>query len=337
MRILMIMDPGIPVPPDLYGGHERLVYLFAEEYTRLGHQVTLLAGPNSHISGSVIKFGINDLKRSKFQRSKELVFVWNWLYNHSTDFDLIHNFGRLAYFLPVLHKPVKKMMTYGRQVSQRGIKLVNSLPNRNMIFTACSNYCVSTGNVAGNWNTVYNAIDFDDYQLNEHVDHLAPLMFLGRLEYIKGAHVAIQVAKATGRRLFLAGNISDLEEGKAYFESEIAPHIDQNEVIYLGPLNDVEKNKYLGQSAVLLFPISWDEPFGLVMIEANACGTPVIAFNHGSVPEVIAGGVNGIIVDTIEEMVSAVDLALKIDRKRCRLRARESFDVKKIAKDYLEL
>jgi len=336
MRILLIMDPGIPVPPQLYGGHERLVALFAEEYRRLGHEVTLLAGPDSHINGNVIAFGVNDLGRSKKQRLKEVVFAWRWLYRRWADFDLIHNFGRLAYFLPLLNKPVKKIMTYGRPVSRRGIRLVNRLPNRELVFTACSNYCVSTGDVAGRWKTVYNAIRFTDYQLQEQVDPSAPLIFLGRLDRIKGAHIAIQVAKATGRRLLLAGNIADDEAGKAYFESMIAPQIDQQDIIYLGPVNDEQKNIYLGQASALLFPISWDEPFGLVMIEANACGTPVIAFHRGSVPEVIEPGINGVIVDTVEHMIAAVDVAVKMDRKRCRMRTEERFDIEKIARDYLE-
>lgn len=333
----MIMDPGIPVPPPLYGGHERLVYLFAEEYIRLGHQVTLLAGPDSQFNGKVITFGVNNLKRSKQQRLKELVFAWRWLINHRHDFDLVHNFGRLAYLLPLLNKPVKKIMTYGRPVARRGIKLVDMLPNRNLVFTACSNYCVSTGNVAGRWKTVYNAIRFADYQLREQVENLAPLMFLGRLDRIKGAHVAIEVAKATGRRLLLAGNISGEDDGKAYYESVLAPQIDQENIIYLGALNDEQKNKYLGQAAALLFPISWDEPFGLVMIEANACGTPVIAFKRGSVPEVIEPGINGLIVDSVDQMIAAVDIAEKMDRRRCRSWSEERFDVKKIALDYLAL
>jgi hypothetical protein len=146
------MDPGIPVPPEAYGGHERLVYAFAEEYHRLGHEVTLLAGPNSYCSGKTVTFGVNDLKRSKWQRILEVGFVWKYLLTNK--FDLIHNFGRLIYLTPILNNPVRKIMTYGRKVTQSGIKLVNKLPNRNLKFTACSNYCVGTGNVAGNWKTV---------------------------------------------------------------------------------------------------------------------------------------------------------------------------------------
>jgi glycosyltransferase involved in cell wall biosynthesis len=208
MRILLIMDPGIPVPPTLYGGHERLVYLFAEEYQKLGHEVTLLAGPQSHCSGKTITYGTNDLNRSKWARLKEAAFVWRYLRKNKSNFDLIHNFGRLFYLLPVLNNPVKKLMTYGRPVAASGIKTVNTLPNQNLIFTACSDYCVSTGNVAGNWETVYNTIDFSQYELNETVNDDAPLIFLGRLDKVKGVHTAINVAKATKSQLIIAGNIS---------------------------------------------------------------------------------------------------------------------------------
>ncbi|HTD40647.1 MAG TPA: hypothetical protein VK671_08510, partial [Mucilaginibacter sp.] len=186
MRILLIMDPGIPVPPKLYGGHERLVYLFAEEYIKLGHDVTLLAGPDSYCSDKTITFGVNELNRSSAQKRKELLFAWKYLWQNRNKFDLIHNFGRLAYLLPVINHPVKKIMTYGRPVSQRGIKMINTLPTRNIIYTACSNYCVSTGNVAGKWKTVYNAICFSQYNLNETLSADAPLMFLGRLDKVKG-------------------------------------------------------------------------------------------------------------------------------------------------------
>jgi len=337
MRILLIMDPGIPVPPTLYGGHERLVYLFAEEYIKLGHEVTLLSGPDSNCSGKVVSFGVNDLKRSKIQRFKEMVFVWKYLLKNRTNFDLIHNFGRLAYLLPVLNSPVKKLMTYGRPVAKRGIKLVNSLPNRNLIFTACSNYCVSTGNVAGQWKTVYNTIDFSQYKLNKTVPADAPLMFLGRLDKIKGVHTAIEVAKATSCRLWIGGNIPDTPDNYDYYKKMIEPQIDNQQIIYLGALNDEQKNKYLGQAKALVFPIEWDEPFGMVMIEAMACGTPVIAFNRGSVPEIIENNLSGFIVSTATEMINKIDEASHIDRRRCRQIAEKRFNLNTIAIHYLSL
>ncbi|GAC1309862.1 MAG: glycosyltransferase family 4 protein [Mucilaginibacter sp.] len=337
MRILLIMDPGITVPPSLYGGHERLVYLFAEEYKKLGHQVTLLAGPGSYCSGNTITFGENDLNRSRKVKFNEAVFVWRFLRKNSGDFDLIHNFGRLAYLLPVLNRRVKKIMTYGRPVSTTGIKIVNALPNRNLIFTACSNYCVSTGNVAGKWETIYNGIYFSQYELNETVPDDAPLMFLGRLDRIKGVHTAIKVAKATNQQLIIAGNISPTADSADYFKTEIEPYIDGGQIKYVGGLNDLEKNEYLRQAKALLFPIEWDEPFGMVMIEAMACGTPVIAFDRGAVPEVVENGVNGFVVQTGEEMISCVSRLKTITRKICRDTAIEKFDPGKVAKQYLSV
>jgi len=336
MRILLIMDPGIPVPPPLYGGHERLVYMFAEEYQKQGHEVSLLAGPDSHISGTCYPFGENNLEKTTSQKNKELLQAWAFLRKHSKEFDLVHNFGRLIYLLPILNNSVKKIMTYGRPVSARGIKTINALPNRNLIFTACSDYCVSTGNVAGKWQTVYNAIDFAQYRLNENPGENAPLMFLGRLDKVKGVHTAIKVAKATNHQLIIAGNIPHTADNLEYYKSEIEPLIDGKQIKYVGALNDAGKNDYLGQAKALLFPIEWDEPFGMVMVEAMACGTPVIAFSRGSVPEVVTGQ-TGIKVNTFDEMVAAVNQAAGIDRKLCRETAKQRFDCPVIAKQYLQL
>ncbi|HVS90628.1 MAG TPA: glycosyltransferase family 4 protein [Mucilaginibacter sp.] len=336
MRILLIMDPGIPVPPTAYGGHERLVYLFAEEYIKMGHEVTVLAGPGSHCSGKTVTFGVNNLDRSKLQRYREVIFVWRYLRKNKDNFDLVHNFGRLAYLLPILNHPVKKIMTYGRPVAQKGIKKITSRRNQNLVFTACSDYCVSTGNVAGKWKTVYNAIDFSQYRLREEVAEDAPLMFLGRLDRVKGAHTAIKVARATGDKLVIGGNVSHTPDNYAYFKQEIEPQVDGIQIIYHGPMDDEAKNKYLGMAKALLFPIEWDEPFGMVMAEAMACGTPVIAFNRGSVPEVVTDK-TGIIVQTADEMAGAVRSVGEIDRKACREEARKRFDVPVIAAEYLKL
>jgi glycosyltransferase involved in cell wall biosynthesis len=330
------MNPGIPVPPVLYGGIERVVYLLAEEYHQMGHEVTLLAGNGSYCSGTTITFGGSDAKKTKWVVYKEIYFVWKFLKKNHNNFDLVHNFGRLIYLLPIVGKPVAKLMCYQREVSARGIKMISSLPVRRLIFTACSNYGVSTGNVAGVWKTVYNTINFSTYKLTEQAGADAPLIFLGRLDRIKGAHTAIQVAKQTNNTLIIAGNIPDTEDNFNYYKNELEPLLDGEQIIYIGAVDDHKKNEYLGKAKALLFPIEWDEPFGIVMIEAMACGTPVIAFKRGSVPEVVDAD-TGFIVNDADEMAGAVGLINTIDRKKCRLKAEARFNTAAIAKEYLSI
>lgn len=335
MRILLIMDPGIPVPPPLYGGHERMVHLFATEYHRLGHNVTLLAGPGSSCDGTTIAFGRNDLKRGKAQRAAEVFSVWKYLAAHHHEYDLIHNFGRLIYLLPVLNKPVRKIMSYGRRVTPRGIRIMNMLPNKNMLFTACSDYCVNTGNVAGNWKTIYNAIDFKKYRAVTETAGNAPLVFLSRLDKIKGPDAAIRVALQTGSKLIIAGNKPSTADNIAYYQTQVEPFIDQEQIVYVGEVNDSQKNELLGQARGMLFPLCGEEAFGLVMIEAMACGTPVIAYRHAAAPEVIDDGLTGYLVDTEQEMADAIARLPLIDRKKCRQLAESRFDVSVIAAEYL--
>ena len=337
MRILLLMDPGVSVPPKLYGGHERLVYMFAEQYIKLGHTVTIMAGPDSYCSGKTIHFGKNGLPKSKFQSLWEVFIAWKYLFFNHNKYDLIHNFGRLVYLIPILNKPVQKIMTYGRVVTAKNIEKVCAKPNKKLIFTGCSNYLVSTGNVAGVWKTVYNAIDFDKYTMQPSVAEDAPLMFLSRLDKIKGCHNAIELSKRKGRKLIIAGNISHLKEEQSYFETAVRPFIDGAQIQYVGPLNDEEKNEYLGKCAALLMLIEWDEPFGMVMAEAMACGTPVIGFNRGSIPEVVEEGITGFVVRNIDEAIEALEKVPTINRSLCRSKAIDRFNVDVIAQDYLNL
>jgi glycosyltransferase involved in cell wall biosynthesis len=338
MKILLVMDPGILVPPKGYGGHERLVYMFAKEYHRQGHEVHLLVTTGSKVEGCTVHdFGKEGFPPKKSDALKAVPVAWKFLFKHRNEFDLVHNFGRLFYLLPILNHPIKKIMTYGREISSRNIKWINRLPNKNIVFTGCSSNLIGRCSGEGRWETVYNAIDFNKYTLQSRIPENAPLMFLGRIEKIKGCHTAIQVAKATGNDLIIAGNVSPLPEEQLYFKNEIEPHIDSKQIRYVGQVNDEQKNNYLGQAKALLFPIEWEEPFGMVMVEAMACGTPVIGFKRGSVPEVISNNITGFTVNDIEEMKQAInDLAL-IDRSECRTNAYNRFDVEVIAKRYLKI
>ena len=338
MRILIIMDPGILIPVAGYGGHERLVDMFAKEYHRLGHEVDLLITEGSHVPGcTVYGLGKKGFPPQKKDARIAILTAWKFLRKNRKKYDLIHNFGRLLYLLPVLNNRVKKIMTYGRIIDGKNIRVINKLPHKNILFTAPSNWCVSTGNTAGTWFTVYNAIDYSIYQPVYDLPADAPLIFLSRVEKLKGAHEAIQVALATGERLIIAGNISPLAEEQEYFKKEIEPFIDGKQIEYVGTLDDAGKNKYLGMAKAMLFPARTDEAFGMVMAEAMACGTPVIAYNHAAMPEVVTEGVTGFIVNTKEEMEAAVKKIPMLSRKEVRRMAAERFDTKVIADQYLHL
>jgi glycosyltransferase involved in cell wall biosynthesis len=165
----------------------------------------------------------------------------------------------------------------------------------------------------------------------------APLVFLGRVERIKGPHHAIAIARRAGRRLVIAGNrVADADDA-GFFEREIAPHVDDDAVRYVGPVDDVQKNQLLGGAAALLMPIEWDEPFGIVMAEALACGTPVIGFPRGSVPEVIVDGKNGFRCRDIDEAATAAGRLDGIDRVAVRADAERRFGHDAIVDEYERL
>ena len=338
MKILIVMDPGILIPVTGYGGHERLVEMFALEYQRLGHEVHLLVTNGSFVSGCTVNgFGKEGFPPTKKDAQKAIITAWKFLWKHRKSFDLIHNFGRLIYLLPILNYKVKKIMTYGREITGSNINKLLKLPHNNIVFTGCSKDLISRSGAKGEWHAVYNAVDFSRYVLTENLIINAPLIFLGRIEKIKGCHTAISVAKQTGNKLIIAGNISPLEEEKKYFADEIKPLIDGKQIIYVGQINDEQKNELLGKCKALLMPIEWNEPFGIVMIEAMACGTPVIAFKRGSVNEVIDEGITGFKVIDEHEMKLAINKILMISRAACREHSEDRFDVKIIAKQYINL
>lgn len=332
------MDPGILVPPKGYGGHERLVYMFAKEYVRLGHEVHLLVTKGSVVEGCTVHgYGKEGFPPKKIDALIAIPKAWWFIWRHRNQYDLVHNFGRLLYLLPVLNKSVFKIMTYGRIIDKRNIRIINRLPNCNVKFTAPSDWCVSTGNVSGEWHTVYNAIDFLKYTLVETVPYVSPLIFFSRLERLKGAHEAIQIALETGNRLIVAGNISTLPEEIEYYKNEIEPFVDGDRIKYVGTLDDEGKNTYLGMAKAMLFPARTEEAFGMVMIEAMACGTPVLAYGNAAIPEIIENGINGFLVNNSSEMKEKIKEITYLNRSLVRRSAMSRFDVKIVCEKYLSI
>lgn len=337
MRILLLMDPFIPVPPVHYGGIERIMYDIACRYAAIGHGVTIVAGPNSRSPGRLITYGDNGLGTVKIDFGL-LAQVRQILKREIRRHDVLHNFGRLAFLFPIAWTAIRKVQTYMRFIRPRNIRALNAIGVRNLTYTAVSDAIVRTGRPGGgDWRTVYNCAPLSQFDYVESVAQGAPLVFLGRLERCKGAHTAIRVAELTGRRLLIAGNVSTLAHEREYFEREISPRIDGKNIQYIGVVNNEQKNQLLGGAAALLLPVEWYEPFPVVLPEAFACGTPILAFPGGGVPEGIVPGVTGLLSQTAEEMAAHVSRIGTLSRSACREEAVSKYSDKVIADHYLAI
>lgn len=334
MNVLLVMDPYITVPPDHYGGIERVVADLADRLAASGHHVTLWAAPGSHVNGAIEPFGrAGEWTRWSNVRNT-LTLAGRFL--RSSRFDVIHNFGRLAYLAPVLARDVPKVQTYMRTVDPANMATARRLGARRLHYTAVSAAIGDTGRPGGgDWSVIYNCAVPARYPFVGDTDPLtAPLVFLGRLDRCKGAHHAIAVARRLNRRLIIAGNISPLAHEQAYFREEIAPQIAGDRVTYVGPVDDEQKRALLGQAAAMLLPIEWEEPFPVVLPESMLCGTPLIAFRRGGVPEGIEHGRTGFLCDTVDEMGALVARLPEIDRAVVRAEAERRFSDTAIAAEY---
>jgi glycosyltransferase involved in cell wall biosynthesis len=187
----------------------------------------------------------------------------------------------------------------------------------------------------GTWRLVFNGVPLAAYDFVKNVGDDAPLVFLGRIEEIKGAHLAIEIARRAQVPLVIAGNVP--AEHRLWFKTNIAPHIDDKSITYVGPLDDAAKNALLGRARALIMPILWEEPFGIVMAEAMACGTPVLGLARGAVPEVVENGVTGFVVRDVDDLVSAVTRIGEIDRAACRGRVDRLFSDRAVIAEYLSI
>jgi glycosyltransferase involved in cell wall biosynthesis len=329
------MDPFIKVPPDHYGGIERVVADLADGLTRGGHEVTLWAAPGSRVKGRVEPFG-REGEWTRWSNVRNTLLVAGRFLSGVSRFDVIHNFGRLAYLAPVLARDVPKVQTYMRTVSPANMGTARRLGARRLHYTAVSAAIADTGRPGGgDWSVIYNCAVPARYPFAGNTDpRTAPLVFLGRLDRIKGAHHAIAVARRLQRRLIIAGNISPLPHEQEYFERELKPQVDGSLVTYVGPVDDAQKRTLLGSAAAMLMPIEWEEPFPVVLPESMLCGTPLIAFRRGGVPEGIDDGRTGFLCDTADEMAALVGRLPEIDRASVRAEAERRFSDEVITREY---
>lgn len=333
MRILLTSDPELPVPPKLYGGIERIVDLLVTRLKERGHTVGLVAHRES-TSPANKHFPWQGLEsQNKLDTAKNIITLHSAVRQFQPD--VLHSFSRIFYLLPLLGSSLPKIMSYQRRPSLRttgwGVKLAKG----SLSFTGCSGDICSKGRAAGgNWYPIHNCVEIEKYTFQPQVADDAPLVFLSRIDRIKGAHTAIAAARKAGRRLLIAGNQVNTKEGKNYWQQEIAPHIGKDGIEYVGTVDDTQKNLLLKQAAAMIVPIEWDEPFGIVFAEALACGTPVISCPRGSLPEIVRQGVDGYLIKGVDEAVSAIENLPKINRQDCRQRAQNCFSASVIVDKY---
>lgn len=331
MRIALTADPELPVPPRLYGGIERIIDLLARELSARGHAVTLFAHPDSSTAAELIPWP----GRSSRSRSDTLRNALTLLrYVRRGQFDVVHSFSRVAYMLPLLPLSIPKLMSYQRAINRSSIQLGHALSRGSLHFSAISRWMMSPVQDIGSWHLVPNGVPLQiyPYQPNPGLD--APLVFLGRVERIKGPHIAIEVAYRTGLPLVIAGNVP--QEHKGWFDETVAPHLG-HQIQYVGPVDDQQKAELLCRARAFLMPILWDEPFGIVMAESMACGTPVLGFRRGSVPEVVEDGVSGFVVDDVDALVEAVERVPSLDRMACRQRVEDLYCESAVVEGYLRI
>lgn len=332
LRIALTADPELPVPPVHYGGIERIVDMLAKGLADRGHHVTLFANPASIAPQELVPWrGLSSRSRADTVKNAAILAMHAW----KGRFDLVHSCSRVAYLAPILPLPIPKLMTYQREITPSRVKLGLALSRGTLEISGISRWMMRQVEPIGCTSVVPNGVPLDLFHFSPLVARDAPLVFLGRIEKIKGPHLAIEIARRVGMPLIIAGNIPD--GARAWFDIHVAPHIDGRHVRYIGPVDDRQKNELLGAARAFLMPILWEEPFGIVMTEAMACGAPVLGFNRGAVPEVVEDGVTGFVREDVDGLVEAMRDIGKIDRAACRARVEALYSADTVVEGYLQL
>jgi glycosyltransferase involved in cell wall biosynthesis len=333
LKIAIIAPMWFPVPPTGYGGIELVVSLLADGLVDAGHEVTLFASGDS-LTKANLSYIYEQAPSELIGRSLPEIRHALACYERADEFDIINDHSGIpaaalggAVQTPVVHTIHGPLDTHEAQHAYASIAEVS--PGVGLI-SISENQRRPMPDLP--WiATVPNAIDLSLYPSKPHKGDY--LFFLGRFSPDKGAHRAIAVAMELGLPLKMAGKNREPKE-REYFGEFVEPHLGHGGIEYLGEVTHGEKVELLQDARATLFPIEWEEPFGLVMIESMACGTPVIATRHGAVPEVIEHGVSGIIVESYREMASALEEADELDPNECRRYVEERFAPERMVRDY---
>jgi glycosyltransferase involved in cell wall biosynthesis len=332
MRIAQVAPLYESVPPKYYGGTERVVSHLTDELVRQGHDVTLFASGDSETTARLVPVTHRALRLDKHAEDEiaHHILLLEKIMAAQDEFDVIH------FHLGYLHYPVARRLRTPHVSTQHGRLDLGDLMGLYTEFRDLPNVSISNDQRSPmpwvNWvATVYHGLPDNLYRFHESPgDYFA---FLGRISPEKRVDRAIAVAKRVGVSLKIAAKVDKVDVD--YFESSIRPLLDHELVDYVGEIGEGEKTEFLGNAAALIFPIDWPEPFGMVMIESLACGTPVIAYRQGSVPEVITHGVDGFVVASVDDAVAAAT-SDTIDRRRCRETFERRFTATHMAESYIE-
>ncbi len=335
MKIAQIAPLIESVPPRLYGGTERIVSYLTDELVALGHDVTLFASGDSITAAHLVPCVPQALRLDPNVRDPipYYMLMLDRVRQRAADFDILHfhiDQFQFPLFRPIAHRTVTTL--HGRQDLPDLIPLYIGFDD--MPLVSISNdqrRPIPKANFAA---TVYHGLPAGLHRPagTKKRDYVA---FLGRISPEKRPDRAIAIARALGIPLKIAAKVDRVDE--PYFKTQIEPLIKGGGVDFIGEINEQQKTKFLGDAQALLFPVDWPEPFGLSMIEAMACGTPVLGFRCGSVPEIIDDGVTGIIVDTMEQAILALPLVIALDRQKVRERFEQRFSATRMANDYVSV
>lgn len=334
MKIAQISPLVESVPPVLYGGTERVVSYLTEELVRQGHQVTLFASGDSITNARLISPCPSALRFDQTCQDPVafITLMLDDVFHRISEFDVVH------FHLDYLHLPLWKMHSCAGVTTMHGRLDLQHLTPVYKRFADMPLVSISLAQRAplhwANWRAnVYHGLPLDLYRPNfESGKYLA---YLGRISPEKRPDLAIEIAIRAGIPLKIAAKVDRADRG--YFEQQIKPQLKHPLIEYVGEVTDGEKERFLGDAQALIFPIDWPEPFGLVMIEAMACGTPVVAFRRGSVPEIVDHGMTGFIVDNCDEAVEALPDIPKLSRPDIRRRFEKRFSAERMALDYVSL
>jgi len=334
MRVALVSPLHESVPPRLYGGTERVVAYLADELVALGHDVTLYASGDSHTRARLRSMSPRGLRLDPEVHDPQAhhVAMVARVAGDANEFDVVH------FHLDYVHFPVIRSAGLRALTTEHG-RL--DIPDLQPLFGEFDDMALASISDAqrrplafAHWvGTVHHGLPPDCLAAGD--GRGGYLAFLGRVSPEKGLDRAIRIARRAQMRLRIAAKIEKVDQ--PYYESVIRPMLEAPGIEFVGEIREAQKADFLGNATALLFPIAWPEPFGLVQIEAMACGTPVIAFRQGSVPEVVEPGVTGAIVESEDEAVEAIAQVAALDRARIRRRFEERFSARRMARDYVAL